>query len=142
MHTEQRSTLNYKRIMVAGILLVAIIFTGWYVMDLFFNKNITTTYQAYFLLNGQVYFGKDIERKNGYTILKNVYYLELVNNEQFQNQAGVDKQTQLSLKKLGTELHGPTDTLYVNDDHILFYEDLRPDSNVLKSIESKSLFKI
>jgi hypothetical protein len=57
-----------------------------------------------------------------------------------QAQQSLDKksaeQTKLSLVKLGGELHGPTDKVYVNRDHVLMIEDLRTDSNVVKTIES------
>ena len=41
---------------------------------------------------------------------------------------------QLVLIKFGTELHGPMDRMTINRDHILFWEDLKPDSTVVRSI--------
>ena len=43
-------------------------------------------------------------------------------------------QQQLVLIKFGTELHGPEDRMVINRDHILFWEDLKPDSTVVRSI--------
>jgi flagellar basal body-associated protein FliL len=93
----------------------------------------TSDYHAVFLSSGQVYFGKYVGSKSGqYVELEDVYYL--------QAQQSLDKksaeQTKLSLVKLGGELHGPTDKVYVNRDHVLMIEDLRTDSNVVKTIES------
>jgi hypothetical protein len=38
------------------------------------------------------------------------------------------------LVKLGNELHGPTDELYINPNQVVFYEFLRDDSKVVESI--------
>lgn len=91
-----------------------------------------STYQAIFLSNGQVYFGSISKISEDYVVLKNIYYLQA--NDSLQ---GTNAQSQpFSLVKLGKELHGPTDTMYINKSQILFYEDLRDDSSVVKTIES------
>ncbi len=43
-------------------------------------------------------------------------------------------QGELSLVKLGNELHGPTDAMVVNRSHVLFVEDLKEESNVVQAI--------
>lgn len=132
MNVVYAKIINYWRIVIIFLVLIGCAYGGFFIKKKFFDQIIVPGYQAIFLINGQVYFGKDVVRKDGYTILKNVHYLQIEGND------SVDNKTKLNLIKLGTEIHGPTDTLYVNDKNILFYEDLRPDSNVIKSIESKS----
>ncbi len=84
------------------------------------------TYQAVFLDNGQVYFGKLEEREDAFYRLTSVYYMQLQGN----TQDAADS----VLVKLGSEVHGPADFMDINPDHILFIEDLAGDSKVSKAI--------
>jgi len=102
-------------------------------------------YQAVFLTNGQVYFGKLSSPRAEYVKLTDIYYLQ-VNQElqptgtttgQQQPAASQAQQNpQLSLVKLGNELHGPTDTMWINRSQVLFYEDLKADGKVAQAIAS------
>jgi len=96
-----------------------------------------SAYSAVFLNNGQVYFGKIVEIQNGYLTLSDIYYISSTTKQPInQNTAASDL---LSLVKLGQEIHGPTDVIFINSSNILFYEHLRSDSRVVQSIEkSKS----
>ncbi len=84
------------------------------------------SYQAVFLDNGQVYFGKLAEERDGFSRLTSVYYMQLQGN----TQDAADS----VLVKLGSEVHGPADFMDINVDHILFIEDLTGDSKVSKAI--------
>jgi len=88
------------------------------------------TYQAVFLSNGQVYFGTLSGRESQYPTLTNTYYLQA--GQQLQPSTPTPN---FSLVKLGGELHGPTDTMRINRDHIVFIEDLKSDSQVVALIE-------
>ncbi len=84
-------------------------------------------YQAVFLDNGQVYFGK-LERSRGdFYTLTNVFYL--------QSGVTVEQTSSLSLTKLGSEAHGPEDQMQINREHILFIEDMKDDSKVVQAIQ-------
>src|SRR3989338_4119876 len=78
-----------------------------------------------------------------YATLEEVYYLQV--QQPLQQATGTttgqvigvqqpNAQQQLVLIKFGTELHGPEDRMVINRDHILFWEDLKPDSTVVRSI--------
>lgn len=83
------------------------------------------SYQAIFLTNNQVYFGHLKSISSDYLILSDVYYAKV--NE---NGAG-------QLVKLGAiEPHGPRDKMTINQDQVLFWENMRPDSQVIKTIQS------
>ncbi|NQV90595.1 hypothetical protein HQ487_04310 [Candidatus Uhrbacteria bacterium] len=84
-------------------------------------------YQAVFLDNGQVYFGKLEQTKKDFYILTDVYYL--------QSGIAIDQDANLSLMKLGSEAHGPKDRMEINVSHILFYEDMKDDSKVVQAIQ-------
>ncbi|NQV12685.1 MAG: hypothetical protein HQ530_00075 [Parcubacteria group bacterium] len=101
-------------------------------------------YHAVFLSNGQVYFGEMHNLKGDDVKLSQVYYLQLNQQESAQvqpaegdTQSQEDESTQpeFSLVKLGQELHGPEDAMVINGEHVLFYEVLKSDSNVVKAIK-------
>jgi len=85
-----------------------------------------------FLTNGQAYFGHLSTPPGGYARLREVYYV-LATQLQSQDQK-VPAQTQLSLQKLGGEVHGPTSEMRLANDQILFIEELRPDSPLVAAI--------
>lgn len=89
-------------------------------------------YQAVFLNNGQVYFGK-IKSLNGkFVDLTNVFYIE-------NSSASGQTQTQnnnYTLRKLGTtELHKPEDQMIINKEQVTFWENLKGDSQVVQKID-------
>lgn len=95
-------------------------------------------WQAVFLTNGQVYFGKIVKQNKSEVVLKDIYYLQVVGALQQGSEAQKkdNKQGELSLVKLGNELHGPTDNMYINRDQVLFIEDLKEDGNVGQAIKN------
>lgn len=102
------------------------------------NSAITTidpnVYVALFLNNGQVYFGHITSQSSEEIVLKNVYYLQATPGSPSLTNLTPADQTRFSLIKLGQEVHGPEDILYVNRNQVLFYETLRSDSKVVQSI--------
>lgn len=108
-------------------------FTAWNILGL--NKN-DTSWQAVFLSNGQVYFGRTTSQNNKTVVLKEIYYLQ-VNQSQSPIQPQDQTQPQqnpISLVKLGNELHGPYDEMFINRDQILFIENMKPTSKVVEAI--------
>ena len=94
----------------------------------FVNKG---KYQAVFLNGGQVYFGKIGEYTGKYLTLTDIYYLRV--NQQVQ--PGTQQTTQdISLAKLGNELHGPEDEMVINRSEVQFWENLKDDGQVVKAI--------
>lgn len=93
-------------------------------------KKNTTGYHAVFLSNNQVYFGKLRNESSQYAVLEDVYYLRQSANSGDETQSG-----KLDLVKRGRELHGPDKSMRINRDHILFIEDVRPDSDVGRAIQ-------
>lgn len=90
-----------------------------------FPKIDSNKLQAVFLANGQVYFGHLKKEKGNYTTLENVYYLRTP-------AAG---QTATNLVKLGSELHGPENTMFIPNTQISFWENLKNDSQVVQLIK-------
>lgn len=90
-------------------------------------------YQAVFLEGGSVYFGKLRELNTQYATLDNIYYLR-VNGEGQGGEDATQAQQDVSLTKLGCELHGPQDRMVINTDQITFWENLKDDGQVAKAI--------
>lgn len=131
-----------KWLIIAGILVVLLIiaFGGWFLFSrdtfpLTKDKN-TSEYSAVFLVNGQVYFGKLGSSHGGYTSLTDIFYLQTDQAVQPTDTTKVTDQSKLTLVKLGNELHGPKDEMRINDNQILFTEDLKTDGQVVKTITS------
>jgi len=94
------------------------------------------------LINGQVYFGKVNAVSPKTVSLSDIYYLQVVQKPLQQTQQGgtaTADQTasqELTLIKLGNELHGPTDAMTINRDQILLTEKLKKDSKVVQAIST------
>jgi len=119
-------------IILAGLFVVSKV-TGWDVLGI--NKGgATGDWQAVFLSNGQVYFGQTSHEDKDVVNLKDIYYLQVTRALQPATE-GQTEQQELSLVKLGNELHGPEDQMRINRDHILFIEDLKEDGKVVRAIQ-------
>lgn len=90
--------------------------------------------QAVFLNTGQVYFG-DIKSLNSkYLVLDNIYYLQTSSNGSTTQQSNAN--TNVSLVKLGCELHSPYDRMVINRDQITFWENLQDSGQVAKAVKT------
>ena len=125
-------------ILIVIILLAILWFAGG--KDLVLNRLARSTeYQAVFLTNGQVYFGK-LATSGDWMKLTDVYYLQVTGQTDQLQQAGdasadTSSPQNIQLVKLGSELHGPTDEMFIEKDKILFWENMKDDSKVLQSIK-------
>ncbi len=95
---------------------------------------LTDKYQAVFLSSGQVYFGKIATLNNRYVDLRSTFYLNS-QTQPGQTSASTTNSNQFTLVKLGCELHGPYDQMIINHSDVTFWENLRDDSQVVKSIK-------
>jgi len=125
------------------LVVLVVVLALWFVNSKVFIRQ-SSGYQAIFLSNGQVYFGHTQTNLNGqYIKLNDVYYLQINESDQLtgtEDTTTTDTtadttQSEFALIKLGNEIHGPHSSMLINRDHILFIEDLRSDSDLVKSIE-------
>ena len=92
-------------------------------------------WRAVFLTNNQVYFGKFWDMPFSHTIhLSDVYYLQVNQGIQPAGDAAA-AQPQLKVIKLGGEIHGPTSEMFIPMNQVLYWENLRSDSALVKTIE-------
>lgn len=88
-------------------------------------------WQAVFLSTGQVYFGHITSVSKNDLLLTDIYYMQ-TDGENAGYPKG--KSDNISLVKLGDELHGPKDTMTIGRAHITFTETLKENSQVVEAI--------
>jgi hypothetical protein len=144
--TEEKKEGSMMSAIVIVIIVAAVVVGGF----MLFRKSASsstsvvdaTKYQAVFVTNGQVYFGKVSGENNQYVNLSDVYYLVLKQPLQNQKTEGEEQQPQeqvkpgYSLIKLGKEMHGPT-SMSISKEQILFIENLADDSKVVSTIKNQ-----
>lgn len=118
---------------IIGLIAVYVAIGGNNNEDKYVDK---TKFQAVFLNGGQVYFGRIHSLNNKFITIDNIYYLRV--NQQVQpDQSTTSAANQdVSLAKLGCELHGPTDTMVINREQVLFWENLKSDGQVTKAVDA------
>lgn len=146
-HAGRQSRTWLPWAILGAVVIIALIVIGVVFRSKLFpttaNAEKLSGYQAVFLTNGQVYFGKISNTDEQYVHLTNIYYLQVNQALQTANgtsaaaaaAAAANQSTQLSLVKLGNELHGPSDEMNINRDQILFYEDLKQAGQVAQAIQ-------
>lgn len=125
-------------LMAIAVFVVTVLFGyGWYAA----TEGVapfgpSDAYTGVFLTNGQAYFGHYYEAPGEYVQLRDVHYL-LSNTTQDARQAGqsaAGQTPQISLNRLGGEIHGPKPDMKISKAQILFIEELRPDSGLVAAI--------
>lgn len=91
--------------------------------------------QAVFLNGGQVYFGDITNLTDDYLRMSNIYYLRVNQQVQPNGEAKSTDNDDISLVKLGCELHGPEDAMVINRSQVMFWENLKSDGQVAKAVE-------
>lgn len=127
--------------MAAGVVMVvSLIVVG--IMSMYLSSTSSaidgSKYQAVFLTNGQVYFGKLKALNGGYMKLADIYYLQTSSSTSSSDtsklQSSSSTNSDVQLIKLGNEIHGPNDEMVISKDQILFFENLKKDGKVAASI--------
>jgi hypothetical protein len=94
-----------------------------------------SSYQAVFLTNGQVYFGKLHNANGDYLQLTDIFYLQTPTTT-VQPSSSTDTSSQTQLVKLGNELHGPQDSMQISSKQVLFWENLKTSGKVVQAIDA------
>lgn len=136
---DKKSRSWRKMVVVIAVALLGLLLLG----GLFFRAANPSTmidsgkYQAIFLTNGQVYFGKLVLLDTGYYKLTDVFYLQTAQQQSDENpqKTAEDSSAQnVQLIKLGNEIHGPEDAMMIAKDQVLFFENLTKEGKVAQSI--------
>ena len=119
------------------ILIVLIVFcttaSGFFYISSVRHNLFDTSFQVVVLDTGEVFFGT-VEKNSKRTIeLTNVYYLPIDATDLFIPQ--INSSESFSVIKIGNELHGPEDSMYITKAHIVFIQNLKEDSRIVAAIE-------
>ncbi len=92
--------------------------------------------QAVFLNTGQVYFGNIKTLNSKYFVLTNIYYLQQANGNSSNSNASSNAGSNVTLVKLGCELHEPYDQMVINSTQVTFWENLQDNGQVAKAVST------
>lgn len=136
--TMASKTLVFTLIAAGLAVLLAISVSAWSSLR---TKSLVkeNQFQAIFLDNGQVYFGKLSSVNSDYIRLVDIYYLQVeqqIQPDQDDPDSTEEDAPQISLAKLGNELHGPEDEMFILRDKVVFWENLKGDGQVVQAINN------
>lgn len=129
-------------VVIIGVALLAAAVVATLVFNDGSKKNLESAvingerYQAVFLdsQDGQVYFGKLAVYNEDLYLLNDIFYVRVENP--IQPQGTEPQQPNISLAKLGNELHGPEDVMFIARDKVLYWENLKDDGQVVTAIKN------
>lgn len=124
----------------AGALLiaVAVLILALLALTLLPNGKTESSYvdnnklQAVFLTNDQVYFGKINQVNSKTLVLSDIYYLR---TDSGSSNSTTNSNNNVSLVKLGCELHKPYDKMVINREQVQFWENLQSDGQVATAVK-------
>lgn len=90
--------------------------------------------QAVFLNTGQVYFGNVTSVAKDSMVLTNIYYLQTASGGNASQ--STTSNSNVTLVKLGCELHEPYDKMIINPAQITFWENLQDNGQVAKAVQT------
>jgi hypothetical protein len=127
--------LSQRQWAVIGIVIIALI-ASCFGLDAFMHRNEqridSSRYQAVFLDDGKVFFGKLQNSKGEYLTLKSAYYTQGQDAKADQAAAA-----NVQLIKVGDETYGPESTMAIQSDKVLFWQNLKADSKVSQAIDKQ-----
>lgn len=94
----------------------------------------TNKLQAVFLNTGQVYFGHVKTLNDKYFRVTDIYYLQANNSNGGSSSSSTNSASNVTLVKLGCELHEPYDQMIINSDQVTFWENLQDNGQVAKAV--------
>lgn len=126
----------------AGLLAIVILFVALIVLIAANNSNTgdtseanyikTSKMQAVFLNTGQVYFGNITTLNDNYLVLTNIFYLQTASGSS--SSSSTSSNSNVTLVKLGCELHRPYDQMVIERSQVTFWENLQSDGQVATAV--------
>lgn len=141
---KQRSPLLRK--LIVGLVLVLLVAIATMIVRATYHHIAyagidTKRYQAVYLTNDNVYFGRIHVLVNGDIFLTDVFRVQATSTNSGQQATSTSTKTSASddssgirLVKPGKELHAPDDTMLIKKDSVLFIENLKADGKVTQAI--------
>jgi hypothetical protein len=142
-NNKQPGDGKWTRIGVVGSLVAVVILIVAVIVLVMANNSTTTAnnessyiktnkLQAVFLNTGQVYFGNINTLNNNYLVLTDIYYLQTSSSGS--SSSSTSSNSNVTLVKLGCELHKPYDQMIINRSQVTFWENLQSDGQVAQAV--------
>lgn len=132
--SKKKITIIIASLLLAGAVIAVLVYA--------FNRSSAATvidsskYQAVFVTNGDVYFGKLSAINSEYMRLTDVYYPQKKADAGDEKAAAKQDASDVELIKRGNEIHGPEDEIIIAKDQIFFFENLKPTGAVSQTISN------
>lgn len=133
---KSRKGLLWTIIIVLAVIILGII--GWTVWSNSKGADTgidTSKYQAVFMSNGQIYFGKLSAFNDESLKITKVYYPQAQATGTTDEETDNNDQSNIQLFRVTDGVHGPEDQMIIMKDQVLYYENLKSDSKVTQLIE-------
>lgn len=124
-----KKTLVLLIIIVAAILAIGIWFGSWVLSLKNSNPVGPSKYSAVYMATGDIYFGELHWFPKPH--LTNVWFL--------QKSVSADNQTSFGVAPFRSAFWGPADEIYLNPSQIIFFTNLRNDSQVVRVLDNSAL---
>jgi len=124
--------ISKKLLIILLIILVIVLGLGiWLGVKILGNENLEapSKYSAVYLQTGDIYFGE--LSWFPWPSLKNVWLIQRTIDQQ--------NQAQLGIAPLKNSFWGPTDKIYLNPKQVVFWTNLRKDSQLVKALENPNI---
>lgn len=129
--------VSLRKLLIGLVIVIAVLFSAKAVMEYAQELPAPGKYQAVFLTNGQVYFGKLSSLGGSYVILKDVYLVQSQGTAANPNvNPSPSPEPQLTLSRIDqNSLIKPEQEMTIAKSSILFWENMQDSAEVVKKIE-------
>ncbi len=111
-----------------------VVYTALQMLDPNSQKINRAQYQAIYTTSGQLFFGM-LQNTNGkYLTLKSPYTAQKISSAGNSSTPAEDTTT---LVKVSSQVYGPDDSMAIQADQVVFWQNLRDDSKVVQAIKAK-----
>ena len=135
--TKKRSPQKTRIYPGIGLFLAVLfsLWVGWQWSNNDIRNVQKDTYQAVTLSNNQLYFGKITKISDTTITLEDVYYIATPPTS---SESTTDPQKDSTIiRPLRKAVYSPENILYLNKDQLIGWQNLKPDSQVVKSISDQ-----
>ena len=133
--THQLTDSKPGRLLIGLVVAVVVLWGGNAIMEGLQERPDGGKYQAVFLTNGQVYFGKLSGLGGDYVTLKEVYVVQSQGALANPSPAPQQQQSKLTLSRLDqNNLIHPEQKMTIAKNSMLFWENMQDDAEVVKKI--------
>lgn len=138
-NTRRRSFWRPTPLKLTALVAVAILIAvgAWWLLAPHNQQRIADDrYQAVFLDDGKVFFGKLQNTDGHFLTLRDAYYTQTPASVSDDN-TSLQTADQINLVKVGEEVYGPENSMAIRTDQVLFWQNLTADSQVAEAIRSQ-----